>query len=141
MAGEPCGRSLALLSLVEDHWHYDVYSCRDGAKQASTTTSDYEKTGEFDLPDSKTYTWNYIRALGKLGAEAMDYEEFGGSSSTYLRAAFYSPGVAGLRAPWRGGNLYDGGNAGLPCALGSASPGSAFWYGVPRLAGSGKKRG
>lgn len=128
-------------SLVDDHWHYDIYSCRDGAKQASSITSDYEKTGEFDLPDSRTYTWNYIRALGKLGAEAMDYEEFGGSSSTYLRAAFFSPGSAGLRAPWRGGLLLGGGLAGLPCASGTYGPSSANWHGVPRLAGSGKKRG
>lgn len=128
-------------SLVDDHWHYDIYSCRDGAKQASAITSDYEKTGEFDLPDSKTYTWNYIRALGELGAEAMDYKEFGGSSSTYLRAAFRSSGVAGLRAPWYGGGLGAGGYCGLPCAHGNYSPGTAHWFGVPRLAGSGKKRG
>ena len=128
-------------SLVDDHWHYDVYSCRDGAKQASTITSDYEKTGEFDLPDSKTYTWNYIRALGELGAEAMDYKEFGGSSSTYLRAAFISTGSAGLRAPIRGGALNGGGVCGLPCALGYKSPSWSNWSGVPRLAGSGKKRG
>ena len=128
-------------SLVDDHWHYDIYSCRDGAKQASSITSDYEKTGEFDLPDSKTYTWNYIRALGELGAEAMDYKEFGGSSSTYLRAAFSSAGSAGLRAPFRGGDLFDGGVCGLPCAGGLGSPSWSLWYGVPRLAGSGKKRG
>ena len=127
-------------SLVDDHWHYDIYSCRDGAKQASSITSDYEKTGEFDLPDSKTYTWNYIRALGKLGAEAMDYEEFGGSSSTYLRAAFGSSGSAGLRAPWRGGSLYDGGLCGLPCAPGNDSPGTANWNGVPRHADDMKAR-
>ena len=129
------------VSVVDDHWHYDIYSCRDGAKQASSITEDYEKVGEFDLPDQKTYTWNYIRAIGNLGDEAINYKKFGGSSSTYLRAAFNSPGDAGLRAPWRGGPLHDGGSAGLPCALGYRSPGSAYWAGVPRLAGSGKKRG
>ena len=129
------------VSVVDDHWHYDIYSCRDGAKQASSLTEDYEKVGEFDLPDQKTHTWNYIRAIGNLGDEAINYKKFGGSSSTYLRAAFLSPGAAGLRAPWRGGTLADGGVCGLPCANGSNSPGPARWFGVPRLAGSGKKRG
>ena len=79
--------------------------------------------------------------MGKLGAEAMMYEKFNGSGSTYVRAAFASPGSAGVYAPWRGGNLSDGASCGLPCASGNFGPGTAGWYGVPRLAGSGKKRG
>lgn len=71
----------------------------------------------------------------------MMYEKFGGSGSTYVRAAFGSPGSAGLSAPWRGGVLDDGATCGLPCALGLFSPANSLWYGVPRLAGSGKKRG
>ena len=69
------------------------------------------------------------------------YEKFNGSGSTYVRAAFVSPGSAGLYAPWRGGYLADGAGCGLPCARGIVSPASSFWGGVPRLAGSGKKRG
>ncbi|MDY5644508.1 MAG: hypothetical protein SPH45_06390, partial [Gemmiger qucibialis] len=67
--------------------------------------------------------------------------KFGGSSSTYVKAAFFSPGGAGVFAPWRFGYLIDGGYCGLPCAFGYSGPGLSSWSGVPRLAGSGKKRG
>ena len=129
-------------SLVDDdHWHYDVYSCRDSEKLAGSITANYQKVGEFDLPNANKWSWNFIRALNKMAAEAQIPTKFGGSSSTYVKAAFYSPGGAGVCAPWRFGNLRDGGNCGLPCALGNAGPGNSAWNGVPRLAGSGKKRG
>lgn len=129
-------------SLVDDdHWHYDVYSCRDSEKLASSITANYQKVGEFDLPNANKWSWNFIRALNKMAAEAQIPTKFGGSSSTYVRAAFDSPGAAGVFAPWRFGNLYDGGYCGLPCAAGHAGPYASVWYGVPRLAGSGKKRG
>ena len=129
-------------SLVDDdHWHYDVFSCKSGEKQVGSISSDYAQTGSFDLNDKATWSWHYIRKLGKLGAEAMMYEKFNGSGSTYVRAAFNSPGSAGVYAPWRGGSLVDGAACGLPCANGYVGPGTACWYGVPRLAGSGKKRG
>ena len=125
----------------DDHWHYDVFACRSGEKQVGSISSDYEQVGSFDLNDKANWTWHYIRKLGKLGTEAMMYEKFGGSGSTYVRAAFFSPGSAGLYAPWRGGGLDDGAGCGLPCALGHHSPANSYWFGVPRLAGSGKKRG
>ena len=129
-------------SLVDDdHWHYDVYSCRDSEKLAGSITANYQKVGEFDLPNANKWSWNFIRALNKMAAEAQIPTKFGGSSSTYVKAAFSSPGGAGVYAPWRFGNLYDGGSCGLPCASGSRGPGSSYWAGVPRLAGSGKKRG
>ena len=62
------------------------------------------------------------------------YEKFNGSGSTYVRAAFGSPGSAGVYAPWRGGNLNDGANCGLPCANGNNSPANSNWNGVPRHA-------
>lgn len=129
-------------SLVDDdHWHYDVYSCRDSEKLAGSITANYQKVGEFDLPNANKWNWNYIRELKKMAAEAQIQTKFGGSSSTYVKAAFASPGGAGVYAPWRFGNLRDGGNCGLPCAVGHGGPGDSIWYGVPRLAGSGKKRG
>lgn len=130
------------VSLVDDdHWHYDVYSCRDSEKLAGSITANYQKVGEFDLPNANKWNWNYIRALNKMVAEAQIPTKFGGSSSTYVKAAFNSPGGAGVYAPWRFGALTGGGNCGLPCAHGYAGPGYSTWYGVPRLAGSGKKRG
>lgn len=129
-------------SLVDDdHWHYDVYSCRDSEKLAGSITANYQKVGEFDLPNANKWSWNFIRALNKMAAEAQIPTKFGGSTSTYVKAAFVSPGGAGVCAPWRFGNLHDGGYCGLPCAVGFNGPGSSSWNGVPRLAGSGKKRG
>ena len=129
-------------SLVDDdHWHYDVYSCRDSEKLAGSITANYQKVGEFDLPNANKWSWNFIRALNKMAAEAQIPTKFGGSTSTYVRAAFLSPGGAGVDAPWRFGSLYGGGYCGLPCAAGNLGPGYPTWSGVPRLAGSGKKRG
>ena len=129
-------------SLVDDdHWHYDVYSCRDSEKLAGSITANYQKVGEFDLPNANKWSWNFIRALNKMAAEAQIPTKFGGSSSTYVKAAFFSPGGAGVSAPWRFGYLRAGGVCGLPCASGSLGPGYSNWDGVPRLAGSGKKRG
>lgn len=129
-------------SLVDDdHWHYDVYSCRDSEKLAGSITTNYQKVGEFDLPNANKWSWNFIRALNKMAAEAQIPTKFGGSSGTYVKAALFSPGGAGVYAPWRFGNLRDGGACGLPCARGDIGPGSSSWHGVPRLAGSGKKRG
>ena len=129
-------------SLVDnDHWHYDVYSCRDSEKLAGSITANYQKVGEFDLPNANKWSWNFIRALNKMAAEAQIPTKFGGSTSTYVKAAFASPGGAGVYAPWRFGHLSDGGPCGLPCAAGNRGPGDSAWNGVPRLAGSGKKRG
>ena len=125
----------------DDHWHYDVYSCRDSEKLAGSITANYQKVGEFDLPNANKWSWNFIRALNKMAAEAQIPTKFGGSTSTYVKAAFLSPGGAGVCAPWRFGYLTVGGFCGLPCAYGYPGPGSSSWYGVPRLAGSGKKRG
>lgn len=129
-------------SLVDDdHWHYDVYSCRDSEKLAGSITANYQNVGEFDMPNANKRSWNFIRALNKMAAEAQIPTKFGGSSSTYVKAAFFSPGGAGVYAPWRFGNLDGDGYCGLPCARGGVAPGVSAWYGVPRLAGSGKKRG
>lgn len=129
-------------SLVDDdHWHYDVYSCRDSEKLAGSITANCQKVGEFDLPNANQWRWNYIRALNKMAAEAQIPTKFGGSSITYVKAAFDSPGGAGVYAPWRFGSLIVGGSCGLPCAFGGSGPGASYWHGVPRLAGSGKKRG
>ena len=123
-------------SLVDDdHWHYDVYSCRDSEKLAGGITANYQKVGEFDLPNANKWSMN------KMAAEAQIPTKFGGSSGTYVKAAFISPGGAGVCAPWRFGSLNDGGLCGLPCAFGNLGPGASLWNGVPRLAGSGKKRG
>ena len=129
-------------SLVDDdHWHYDVYSCRDSEKLAGNITANYQKAGEFDLPNANKWTWIFIRALNKMAAEAQTPTKFGGSSSTYVKASFYSPGEAGVYVPWRFGTLRSFDNCGLPCVAGGYTNKYFSWQCVPRLAGSGKKRG
>ncbi|WP_425367538.1 hypothetical protein, partial [Gemmiger formicilis] len=87
------------------------------------------------------WNWNYIRALNAMTEEAQMPTMFGGSGSTYLRAAFFSAGDPGVCAPWRFGFLDGSSACGLPCAGGGFSPAPSYWAGVPRLAGSGKLRG
>ena len=129
-------------SIVEDHWKYEVYSCRDSEKQAGSITGNYEKIGEFTLPNAEEYSWNYIKDMNELESEAMIPLEFEGSSSTYYRSAFNSSGGSGgVRCPWRGGSLCDGPAAGLACASGYLAPGDSHWDGAARLTGAGKKRG
>lgn len=121
-------------SIVDDHWRYEVYSCRDSAKLAGSITSNYQKVGQFDLPNKNQWSWNYIRALNAMTEEAQMPTMFGGSGSTYLRAAFPSTSGPGVYAPWRFGNLNDSSNCGLPCANGNNSPANSNWNGVPRHA-------
>lgn len=121
-------------SIVDDHWRYEVYSCRDSAKLAGSITSNYQKVGQFDLPNANKWNWNCIRALNAMTEEAQMPTMFGGSGSTYLRAAFFSTGGPGVFAPWRFGNLNDSSNCGLPCANGNNSPANSNWNGVPRHA-------
>ena len=121
-------------SIVDDHWRYEVYSCRDSAKLAGSITSNYQKVGQFDLPNANKWNWNYIRALNAMTEKAQMPTMFGGSGSTYLRAAFLSTSGPGVFAPWRFGVLGGGSYCGLPCALGSRSPASSTWNGVPRHA-------
>ena len=121
-------------SIVEDHWKYEVYSCRDSEKQAGSITGNYEKIGEFTLPNAEEYRWNYIKDMNELESEAMIPLEFEGSSSTYYRSAFGSSGGSGgVRCPCRGCSLSHGPAAGLACANGNLAPGDSNWNGAVRL--------
>ena len=48
-------------------------------------------------------------------------------------SAFNRTGSAGVRAPWRFGNLNNGGNAGLAYLNGNNSPGNSNWNSRPRI--------
>ncbi len=61
----------------------------------------------------------------------MWYDEFGSCSAV---SAFYVASGAGVRCPWRFGNLNNYGNAGLANANGNNGPGTAVWYGAPWIA-------
>ena len=119
---------------------YTVYVCRDSEDQASAVTN-YTAAGTFTGPNSG---WQYIkhfqiRTDGMLVPEGCG--EAGAGSSAYLKSAFYFDVASGVRAPWRFCLLSDGDAGGLAGALGYYTPSRAYWYGRPRLSGSGKKRG
>ena len=118
---------------------YAVYECKDSEKQAGSITSDYESTGITftDMPKS----WQYVKKFVRTTKGILFPEVIGGSSTTYVKSAFYGAGSAGVRSPWRFGSLYNGANAGLACETGHHTPSSSYWYGRPRLGGAGKKRG
>ena len=118
---------------------YTVYQCRDSQKLSGSITADYEDTGIVysGMPSG----WNYVKAFIKSKLGVLFPKLIGGSSTTYLKSAFYGAYSAGVRCPWRFAHLNVGGNAGLAAEYGSFAPGSSNWSGRPRLCGAGKKRG
>ena len=49
-------------------------------------------------------------------------------------SAFNGTNSAGVRCPWRFGNLNNGGNAGLAYENGNNTPSNSNWNSVPRIA-------
>ena len=118
---------------------YTVYQCRDSQKLSGSITADYEDTGIVysGMPSG----WNYVKAFIKSKLGVLFPKLIGGSSTTYLKSAFYGTSSAGVRCPWRFASLAAGGYAGLAAGGGHYAPGSSGWYSRPRLCGAGKKRG
>ena len=118
---------------------YTVYQCRDSQKLSGSITADYEDTGIVysGMPSG----WNYVKAFIKSKLGVLFPKLIGGSSTTYLKSAFYGTSSAGVRCPWRFAYLSNGGPAGLAAESGSYAPGGSHWNGRPRLCGAGKKRG
>lgn len=117
---------------------YTVYQCRDSENQAGSITANYVASGTFQ---SAATGWQYIKHFEIRRDGMMVPEVVGGSSTTYLKSAFYFDAAAGLRCPWRFMILDSGGRGGSAGANGYRSPSSAAWGERPRLSGSGKKRG
>ena len=119
---------------------YQIYTCRDSEKQAGSITADYEKV--LTQPALVTSSsWQYIKHLIKNALGVVFPDAVGGSSTTYFKSAFYWWYSTGVRSPWRFFYLITGGPAGLAGATGDLPPGFTSWTVVPRLSGSGKKRG
>ena len=117
---------------------YTVYQCRDSEKQSNTITANYTESGTFTSENSG---WQYVKHFEIRTDGMIVPDALGGSSTTYLKSAFYFRDSSGVRAPWRFCDLTDGGLGGLAGASGYLTPGYASWPGRPRLSGSGKKRG
>lgn len=116
---------------------YEAYEQRDSTALAESV-SGYTDTGVSAVIHNG---WNYIKAFVRTTKGILLPSVFGGSSSTYYRAAFLGASAAGVRTPWRFGTLNRVGDAGLACAHGYAAPGAATWTCRPRLSGAGAKRG
>ena len=120
-------------------YDYTVHECRDSEKLASVIGEGYTDTGI-------TYKgiasgWNYVKEFVQNVLGIVFPKTVGGSATNWYKSAFYGSWGAGVRCPWRFAALNDGGGAGLASELGNLAPGALSWYGVPRLSGSGKKRG
>ena len=119
---------------------YAVFECRDSAKIAGSITDDYVDTGIRleGVPSS----WQYVKEFVNTNAPVLFPQTLGGSSSGYYKSAFYGTYSAGVRSPWRVGNLGNGvAIGGLACVAGYDAPSSSSWSGVPWLTGAEKKRG
>ena len=123
------------------HWNYQIFECRDSEKLAGDITADYKDTG-LKLDDVEQW-WgnNWVKAFFTTKLGVLFPKLFKGSSSTYYKSAFYGAYSAGVRCPWRFGNLNNGSHGGLAYENGSVWTRSANWDGRPRLSGAGKKRG
>ena len=123
-----------------DHFDYAVYECRDSEKLAGSITSDYIDTG-ITFADMQKGSWQYVKSFTKTKLGVLFPKLLGGTSNGYYKSAFYGSYGAGVRCPWRFGNLGYWDVAGLACGLGDFGPAGAAWGGRPRLSGAGKKRG
>lgn len=112
---------------------YHALVCRDGSAQAGTTADRVEVASHTFASDEKNGWW-YIRELDEGSTESLLPAEVGGSETTYYKSAFSVASGAGVRCPWRFGNLNNYGNAGLANANGNNGPGTAVWYGAPWIA-------
>ena len=117
--------------------NYHVYSCPDSTKQAGSEVN-YTDTGlDFEY---STAGWQYVRRYHEDGAALMPTAVGGASETTHFKSAFSPASWAGRFCPWRRGTLYSSGYGGLAGAFGLNGPGSALWFGCPRLGGSGARR-
>ena len=117
---------------------YTIYQVRSGEHQAGSITANHEESGTFT---SNATGWQYEKHYEIRDDDMLAPDAVGGSSSTFLKSAFYFSASSGVCAPWRFCLLSSGGLGGLAGADGYSAPGSANWAGRPWLSGSGKTRG
>ena len=113
------------------HWTYHVYECRNSENLAGSVTSNYRDTGI--VVENIAQGWNWVKSFVRTKLGVLFPNLFGGSSSTYFKSAFGGAGSAGVRSPWRFGNLNNGGNAGVAYENGNNAPSNSNWNSRPRL--------
>ena len=122
-----------------DHFNYAIYECKNSENLANSITANYVNTNLGATNVMKG--WNWVKSFITTRLGVLFPGSFGGDSAKYFKSAFRGTNSAGVRCPWRFGNLNYGGYAGVACGHGGNSPGNSGWDGRPRLGGSGKKRG
>lgn len=110
---------------------YAIYECRDAVNQSGSIGTGYTDTGLHLI--GKASGWQYVRAFAQNKKGILIPSVLGGGETTYYKSSFYGTYSAGVRCPWRYGNLNNGGNAGLACENGNNSPANANWNGCPRI--------
>ena len=119
-------------------------------RKAASLATGGAGTGAYDLVDKvpmkSTASWNYIAEMGTTLESLMVPTQTGGTagSSNGYQAACYteaSTTAAGWREWLASGDLYIGGNAGLPYVLCNNGLGNAYWCIGCRASGSGGNRG
>ena len=121
------------------YFDYAIYECRDSVNLSGSITANYVNTGL--SYEHMKQGWNYIKSFQLNDKGILFPEEVAGDSTHWYKSAFHGTSSAGVRVPYRFGNLRDTGNAGLACLNGYDNPSNSGWYIRPRLSGSGKKRG
>ena len=110
---------------------YTIHVCRDSKNLGSSIGSNHADTGIRLTGIAAGWQWPKGFIVNKLGI--LIPRLFGGSSSGWYKSAFIGAASAGVRCPWRWGNLGVGGSGGLAYGRADGSPGSADWSGSPRL--------
>ena len=89
-----------------NHFNYAIYTARDARYQATSITTNYVDTGigYEDMPKG----WQYVRDFVKNTIGILFPGTIGGGSTSYYKSAFNGTNSAGLRCPWRCGNLCNG---------------------------------
>ena len=119
---------------------YAVFECRDSKYIAGSINENYIDTGI--RLEGVPSGWGYVKDFVNTNAPVLFPQTLGGSSTGYYKSAFYGAYSAGVRFPWRFGDLSHGvASGGLACGNGNVAPSGSFWSGVPWLTGAEKKRG
>ena len=128
----------AIADIIDSNFTRDIYISNDGSKlvtTAATIKTTYEKS-EFQFRPVAA-AWKYITAMVYdliMGLPVFNSsgESGSGSATGYCDATTCDTGTSGQRELLRGGNLNNGGNAGLWCLALSASLSTAGWHCLSR---------
>lgn len=126
--------------LSEDTEKYNVYFTNNTDKQSKSSVSDYINAGIVSMKQASA-AWRYIKKLG-FGKGVFFGTMLDGSSSTYVRDAFYQDAAAttGTREWLAFGSLGPGsGNGGLSGLNGNNGLSFAHWLILARLSCNGNR--